>query len=84
MNAYQKICIALGAIIVAIMLAAFPITKEVETSRTGFGAVQPEKSIFSQTPQTEIVVDYPTTAMKTAGVVAVTAAVTVLLGFIKK
>lgn len=78
MNIWQKTCIVFGAIAIALMFLIFPVKATKEVPLTGFATVG---KVFNKT--TEIYIDYQATALKSIGVVMLTGALTVLLGFMK-
>ncbi len=78
MNTYQKICIATGACVIAVMLLFFPVKETKEIQREG-GGIR-----FRNTYTTETYIDYGATAINCLGIAAITGALTLLLGLVRK
>lgn len=76
MNTWQKLCIATGSSIIALMFLVFPIKfiNKVPVSTTN--------PLLKDIYREEIYVDYKATSLKATGVVAGTLAGTILLGFL--
>ena len=78
MNIWQKLCVAVGAIAIAVVLLAYPVKHPFSLSSAiwlpGQTATAPQVSG----------IDYKATALRVSGIVASTAAITVLLGFINR
>ncbi len=79
MNIWQKLCVAIGLGVIALMFLVFPVQTTKEVPLIGFGSVDRE---FSRI--TEGYIDYQATALRSIGIVAATGGLVVLLGFIKK
>lgn len=77
MNTSQKVCIAIGTAIIALILLVFPATKEAEVPARGFSGVHGGTKIVDVT-------DYPATAMRALGVAIATGALAMFLGVKKR
>jgi len=79
MNVWQKLCIAAGALVIALMFLAFPVKATKEVPVTGFGRTANPLSTIIETYS-----DYTATALRAIGILAGTATFVILLGFIPK
>jgi hypothetical protein len=82
MNIWQKICLAVGAIVIAIILIN-PITNTKEVVNPAYNPK--EVGLFYGEPPTRTIAykDYTATALSSVGVAFIIGAIVVVLGFAK-
>ncbi len=83
MNIWQKICVAVGAVVIALMFLVFPSQKTVQIPNAGFGSVG-KGYVYDNRYTSAIEIDYKNTALKAGGIAAATVAITLPLGLIRK
>lgn len=84
MNIWQRMCIAAGAVIIALMFLAFPVQSTRTIPNPAYNKNMPSGGLLNRPFNHEEYIDYKGTSFKALGVVAGTSAAVLLLGFLPK